>query len=724
MRFSGFPLGCLGAITVLTADADVIAARPMTPSVESVAVAAEAGVQSGLEPAGYKVQWISSSIPNAMEAGRDYTPAITFRNISKDRWPDGAIFVSYHWYLSDKMLPGQYETPWTSVPLAVAPGQQVTVNEVLIHPPAEPGSYVLQVTLVGRQAWFENMGAATLVMPVTVFRPFPPCTEAAAGTAARPMITSNDALTEAGYKVEWTSVDIPTVMESGSDQKGRIGFTNISCEIWPAGVVQASYHWYSSDQVLADLAPQTRIPFAIAPGQEARLDDLLILPPAEPGSYELQVTLVDRNAWFETRGAATAVVPVTVTAGRRAAGPLISDRVSRGLTRLLWIVLAVLLMGATVASRMGRARVVQALLVGAAMASLLLAAIPVLSAPGRHLATQPFPDSADYADAARHIANGDGYVTTLHGRQPFPPPQPPGFAFVLAPFTAFGQYPGNLQAAVKWFAVAYLAAAAMAAWYLAGPLAAVLTSALLAISPFARISGTLVLSDLFAVIPLLAVLMLIRRVSGFRVFASALLAGFLVAVRMSMIVALVALALAVPTKYWRALVLGAIPGLAVLAIFQWLTFGSPVKTGYGAWLPGYAMFDTAYATAAAPRIGDGDVWNFPDRLNGQLLQWVCPCPPAGPQDALSNIWFYPLVLSGVLWVFTPPLVTLVGLGYAWRHRIEPSARFTLLLTALMVGLHTIYYYQAVRFVAGPATLLGIYGAIAVACAFERAPTTA
>ena len=363
------------------------------------------------------------------------------------------------------------------------------------------------------------------------------------------------------------------------------------------------------------------------------------------------------------------------------------------------------------------------LLVGAAITALLLATIPVLSAPPRHLATQPFPDAQDYADGARHLANGDGYVTTVHGGKPVAPIWPPGFSLALTPFALFGEFPGNVQSAVRWFAVVYLAVAAIAAWYLAGPLASILTSVLLGISPFARIAGTNVLSDLFAVILLVVILMLIRRVSAPRVFASGLLAGFLVSVRLSMGVGLPALALALPIRYWKTLALGVAPGLGALAMYQWLTFGSPLRSGYGAWLGDYVVFDVAYAMGPAPRIGDGDVWLFPDRLNGQLMKWVCPCPPGGPQAALPNLWFYPLVLAGVFWVFTPPLVTLVGLAYTWRHWREPPARFTLLLTVFMIGLHTFHYYQGVRFIAGPATLLGIYGAMAVADAFQRRPIT-
>ena len=69
----------------------------------------------------------------------------------------------------------------------------------------------------------------------------------------------------------------------------------------------------------------------------------------------------------------------------------------------------------------------------AAVASIVLAAIPVVSAPMRHLATQPFPDAPQYADAARHLALGDGYVTTVAVAKPIPPMYPRDFRSRLRP---------------------------------------------------------------------------------------------------------------------------------------------------------------------------------------------------------------------------------------------------------------------------------------------------
>ena len=520
------------------------------------------------------------------------------------------------------------------------------------------------------------------------------------------------------YHVQWRSVDVPATMQIGRDQFVSVTLRNGGDEVWTAGTVYVSYHWYASGKKLAGAyeTPQTRIPQPIPPGQEARVDKVLVLPPGTPGSYELQITLVDRHAWFENRGAATVTVPVTVSGAL--AARLVTEEAAGQITMASWLILALVLTGAAIARARSRPRAVTTLLATAAVTALLLAIVPVVGAPVRHLAAQPFPDSAEYADAARHLVQGDGYVTTAHGGQPAPPLYPPAFSMALAPFAALGDYPGNVQTGAKWFAVAYAAAAAVAAWSLAGPFAALLTSLAIATSPFARTAGTLVLSDAFSVALLLVLVVLLRRTSTRRVAAAGLIAGLLVAVRLNMAIAFVAAALAIPSKHWKALALGAAPVLAALAVYQWLTFGHPLRTGYDYWVPNLTMFHVSHPLADAPRPADG-VGLYPDRTNGRLMRWVCPCPGEGPQAALSNVWFYPAVLSGVFWVFAPPFVTIAGFAFAWRRRHEPAARFTLLLTAGTLLVFTFYYYQAARFVAAPATLLTLYAAIGLTDTFRR-----
>jgi glycosyltransferase involved in cell wall biosynthesis len=547
-------------------------------------------------------------------------------------------------------------------------------------------------------------------------------------------------LTPAGYKVAWISHTIPATMAAGRDETARVTFRNASAEAWPLFSVRASYHWWQRGKMLPGSygdEVQSIIPAAVLAGAEASAN-LLILPPDTPGSYELQLTMVGPEAWFENRGAATLMVPVTVTAGVTAAAPVLPGDTARALSAGLWIVLAIALLGAGLAARGGHTRLVRPLASAAATAAVLVAIIPVVSAPLPHLATQPYPDAHVYADAARHLARGDGYLTTAYVsadnaeigmkgagddwlvRGPARPPMfPPGLSLALAPAAAVGDFPANVQMAARFFAILYIVIAAVAAWSLAGPVAAALASILLALSPFARVAAQYVISDAFAVVLVVLILMLVRRVTWTRAWAGGLVAGALVAVRLNMLVALIALLFAVPARYWRAVIAGAAPALGALAVYQWLTFGNPFTTGYQQAGVGLNALAWAHVFVDPPAFGDFG-WLFPDRLNGQLMAWVCPCPGDRPVAALSNLSFYPTVMSGLFWVFTPPLVTLAGLVYAWRHRTEPAARFTLIFTVLTLLMFTFYYYQSARFVAAPATLLGIYAAVAVASARRSA----
>ncbi len=100
---------------------------------------------------------------------------------------------------------------------------------------------------------------------------------------------------------------------------------------------------------------------------------------------------------------------------------------------------------------------------------------------------------------------------------------------------------------------------------------------------------------------------------------------------------------------------------------------------------------------------------FPDRL-----EQVCGCGVEGADASPANLPFYPLVLAGVIWIFSPPLVPLVGLVYAWRRRRDPVGRYALVVTGLSLLLFWCYRFQGARFVAGPATVLTVLASVALA----------
>jgi hypothetical protein len=330
-------------------------------------------------------------------------------------------------------------------------------------------------------------------------------------------------------------------------------------------------------------------------------------------------------------------------------------------------------------------------------------------APEQPLAQQPFPDAAEYADSAHSLAHDKGFYTYVHDGSRQPPRYPPGYPMALAPFAAIGSYPHDVQRGAKFWAMTYVLIAVFAAWILGGPFAGLITALLIGFSPFAKDSAGLVLADAFVAaltVLMLPLLKIITR-SGTRLGGAA--TGLATLARVTTGINLVALLLALPRRSYKSVLLFAAPSLIGLGILQWIMFGSPLTTGYSYWDVSGHFFSLSYVTSDTV-IREGS-FIFPDRLNGQLLDWVCPCQVGGPQNSLPNLTFYPLLLAGFFWVFSPPLITLLGLVYAWRRRREAIGRYTLVVVASTLLLFEIYYYQGTRFLAGPATLLVVMASV-------------
>ena len=375
------------------------------------------------------------------------------------------------------------------------------------------------------------------------------------------------------------------------------------------------------------------------------------------------------------------------------------------------------ILGVVVAGRLGLSQLGHWSRLAAPLLALALSLGPLAMIEPRPLNRQPSPDAQEYADAARHLAAGEGYVVTIRRGEVQPPRYPPGFSLALAPFALAGPYPANVQLGSKLVAMLYLVVTLVAAWVVAGPLAAAVAVALVGSSPFAVRYASLVMSDAFAAALSVAALALVHRPTTRRLAGAGLLAGALVLVRLSGVLTLAAVLAStlvgrVDPRGRLAVVAGGLLGVALLALQQWWTFGNPLITGYQYWLPEVRTFGLDYPLdPAIRRDGSGIV---ADSLDGALLRWACPCPEDDPLFAFRAVTFYPLVLLGLFWIFVPPLATVPGLIEVWRRRREPGPAYVLWLTVLTVLFHLFYFYLAARFVAGPTTLLAVYTGVVVA----------
>jgi hypothetical protein len=370
-----------------------------------------------------------------------------------------------------------------------------------------------------------------------------------------------------------------------------------------------------------------------------------------------------------------------------------------------------------------RARVLK-LIVAAALT--IWAVVPVLGARAVPLQDQPFPDSFEYADAAWQLAHGHGYVTFVDehvgkfGRIARPPRYPFGTAVALAPFAAvFSGFPRGAQIGARVISALYVLLIVSAAVSRGGILAGGIAALFVGSSPFAHTTAGLILSDPLAAMLAVALLIALKSRSRAADAVSGLLAGATVCVRLLGVIALPAAVLAVSGSRRRIVILAcAAPFLGALALYQWLTFGSPFRTGYSYWLPGLHEFGLDFAIHRTTLVEGPFV--IADGLNGSIFSFVCPCGVGGSMTALRNIVFYPSVLAGLFWVFAPPLTGVVGLIQMVRERSTPAARYGLLTVALNLAVVLFYFDQAARFVAPAASLLLVYSATGIAAFLEWA----
>lgn len=349
---------------------------------------------------------------------------------------------------------------------------------------------------------------------------------------------------------------------------------------------------------------------------------------------------------------------------------------------------------------------------GVLLAALICLAVLVTieRAPERPLGLQPGPDSFEYASSARSLVEDGGFYSSSSVAHDWrqPPRYPPGYPMALAPFAAVGSYPRNVQRGAKFWAMMYVLVAVLAAWTLGGPLAASLAALFIGISPFAKDAAGLVLSDAFTATLAVLMLPLLRYTNRPGARLAGAVSGLSTLARITGGITLIALLASFPRRYFKPALLFALPSLVILALLQWALFGSPLETGYTYWGVASHNFELSYLTGSSVREGP---FIFPDLLDGKLLSGVCPCQLGGPQASMPNLTFYPALLVGLFWVFSPPLIPLLGLVYAWRHRHEAIGRYTLLVTFLSLLVFGVYFYQGTRFMAGPATLLTVLASV-------------
>lgn len=361
--------------------------------------------------------------------------------------------------------------------------------------------------------------------------------------------------------------------------------------------------------------------------------------------------------------------------------------------------------------RLKYARAAKAARWASLFAAFALVSISVFSVERRPLEQQYKPDCVQYADSAKQLATGNGYVTMLYENRPQPPRYPPGYPICLAPFAFFGEFPANVQLGAAFWTWVYLAVITFTAAYLGGAIAGGLAAMLVGSAPFLDLSAAVILSDALGAALCVLLVPLAKRPTRGTALAMGAVVGFSVTVRIVMVLHMLVAALAVPRRLWIWLAIGMLPFVCALGLYHWHAFGSPLKTGYGYWKPKLQPFGVQYVSAAPKKMDGPSV--IADALDGLAIEWALPPSRSGPQASMPNVLFYPALLAGFLWVFAPPFITGAGLIYMIPRWREAPIRCGLGIIAINLGLFIFYFYQGTRFMAGPASILLVYSAIAL-----------
>jgi GT2 family glycosyltransferase len=127
------------------------------------------------------------------------------------------------------------------------------------------------------------------------------------------------------WRARLVPLKVPTILEAGQSETARVEITNLSQSKWEfatreperRGSVRLSYHWYDdSGEVVQWDGERTNLPYDLKPSDAITID-MLIFAPFHPGTYGLEITLVNEGvAWFDQKGGASLRAIVQVEASK------------------------------------------------------------------------------------------------------------------------------------------------------------------------------------------------------------------------------------------------------------------------------------------------------------------------------------------------------------------------------------------------------------------------
>jgi len=288
----------------------------------------------------------------------------------------------------------------------------------------------------------------------------------------------------------------------------------------------------------------------------------------------------------------------------------------------------------------------------------VVCAVPLVLAPTWPLENQPSPDAQDYVAAADDLLGADVRY-------------PPGWPLVIAMF-------GRTLAPKVAVLVLYLLVVALAV-RLGGRRAGMVAAGLCVVSPFLNASSSFAMSDATGAATAVGAVLLASRPA-----AAGIVAGFGALVRVAAVGWIGTLVLAIRSR--RFFVCAA---TGVLLMVVWQSFHS---------------YPAGQSEFAARYLWEVPVWGDSRWYAVGFPPVLPPSPPEAPHFviyALTLVWY---------WVFTLPLVGLVGFAEVWRRRREEIGRAALAVIVGNVAIFLPFYFQSPRFLAPAGMLLVAFAA--------------
>ncbi|ALG05595.1 class I SAM-dependent methyltransferase [Kibdelosporangium phytohabitans] len=114
-------------------------------------------------------------------------------------------------------------------------------------------------------------------------------------------------------KAELRVLEAPSSLEVGENSYIRVGVTNLSDGEWPRGqLLNAGNHWRRNGLMVIQDDGRDSVRCPLRPGEQTEAL-IRVKAPTEPGSYELEVDVVQESvAWWADRGSQPVQVPVEV----------------------------------------------------------------------------------------------------------------------------------------------------------------------------------------------------------------------------------------------------------------------------------------------------------------------------------------------------------------------------------------------------------------------------